>query len=153
MCIASNLIISPKKIDLTWHLGMGDTKHSRSSYLPIWLSSVYLRSYLSSIVRQSIFCLYLHICPSTYSFLPWSRKFCELRVVGARKSSQVPMTVSGAVGSSALGKGLWGCMVHLRSLLYFGIIAVIVSEVFLSLPFLGKMAWIHLSSRKLYSVS
>lgn len=32
-------------------------------------------------------------------------------------------------GSSALGKGLWGCMAHLRSLLCFGIIAVALSNV------------------------
>lgn len=56
------------------------------------------------------------------------------------------MIMAGAIGSSALGKELWGCVVHLKSLLCFGIIVVVLSNVLLFLPFLGKMLWIHLSS-------
>lgn len=56
------------------------------------------------------------------------------------------MTMAGAIGSSALSKELWGCVVHLKSLLCFGIIVVVLSNVLLFLPFLGKMPWIHLSS-------
>lgn len=44
------------------------------------------------------------------------------------------MVAADAMGSLALGEGCWGCMVHLRSLLYFDIITVVLSNVLLPLP-------------------
>lgn len=62
------------------------------------------------------------------------------------------MVEADAMGSLALGEGCRGCMVHSRSLLYFDIITVVLSNVLLPLPS-GKNALDILQQQKLQSVS